>query len=73
MSGYSYGVIWLHSTNDVWIANNLINNLTSRGNKMQLANLNEEVTMSSLDFLNKVINPARKAAGESEVRNNVFI
>jgi len=40
---------------------------------MQLANLNEEVTMSSLDFLNKVINPARKAAGESEVRNNVFI
>lgn len=31
------------------------------------------LTMSSYDFLQNVINPARIEAGESEVRNNVFI
>lgn len=34
---------------------------------------NNELTMSSYDLLNEVINPARMSAGESEVRNNVFI
>ncbi len=31
------------------------------------------LTMSSIDFLNNIINPARIENGESEVRNNVFI
>ena len=31
------------------------------------------LTMSSYDFLQNVINPARIEAGENEVRNNVFI
>lgn len=38
-----------------------------------LATTNQPLTMSSLDFLNKIINPARVESGESEVRNNVFI
>ncbi|PSW63707.1 DNA-binding protein [Photobacterium kishitanii] len=33
---------------------------------------NHELNMSSLDFLNDYINPARIAANESEVRNNDF-
>lgn len=34
---------------------------------------NQPLTMSSIDFLNNIINPARFENGESEVRNNVFI
>lgn len=34
---------------------------------------NQELTMSSYDFLNEVINPARMSAGENSVRNNVFL
>ncbi|HHQ4929093.1 TPA: hypothetical protein ACSP88_002531 [Aeromonas hydrophila] len=30
-------------------------------------------TMTSLDFLNNIINPARVAAGESAVQNNQFV
>lgn len=40
---------------------------------MNLTVLNQEIEMSSLDFLNNYINPAREAAGESAVRNNVFM
>ena len=29
--------------------------------------------MTSLEFLSTIINPAREAAGETKVRNNVFI
>ena len=39
----------------------------------QLATMNSEVTMSSLDFINSIINPARSEAGESEVKNTHFI
>ena len=39
----------------------------------QLIAMNAEVTMSSLDFLSNVINPARLAAGESELRNSEMI
>ena len=38
-----------------------------------LTTTNTEQTMSSLDFLNNIINPARVAAGESEVANRHFI
>ncbi|WMX18779.1 putative DNA-binding protein [Escherichia phage vB_EcoP_PAS7] len=38
-----------------------------------LTTTNTEQTMSSLDFLNNIINPARVAAGEREVRNRDFI
>lgn len=38
-----------------------------------LALQNQELTMSSYDFLNEVINPARMSAGENPVRNNVFL
>lgn len=34
---------------------------------------NQSLTMSSYDFLNEVINPARAKAGERPVRNNDFI
>lgn len=34
---------------------------------------NKDFTMTSLDFLNKVINPARIAAGESPVPNYKFL
>lgn len=33
---------------------------------------NQPLTMSSLDFLENIINPSRISCGESEVRNNVF-
>lgn len=39
----------------------------------ELALHNQELTMSSYDFLNEVINPARMSAGERPVRNNVFL
>lgn len=39
----------------------------------QIANLNSEVTMSSLDFLNQFINPARQDAGEPVIENRHFI
>lgn len=39
----------------------------------KLINLNSEVTMSSIDFLNEVINPARVSAGQNEVRNSDFM
>lgn len=39
----------------------------------QLMTSNQPLTMSSLDFLNNIVNPARVSSGESEVRNNVFI
>lgn len=39
----------------------------------QLAKLNSEVTMSSLEFLNSIINPARKDHHESVVRNSDFV
>lgn len=32
-----------------------------------------EVTMSSLDFLNKLINPARESYGQGPIRNNDFM
>lgn len=32
-----------------------------------------ETTMSSLDFLNNIINPAREAAGENPIRNLDFV
>lgn len=38
----------------------------------QIINLNSEVTMSSLDFMNEVINPARLLSGEKEVRPSDF-
>lgn len=38
-----------------------------------LINISSETTMTSLDFLNNIINPARLEAGESEVRNSVFV
>lgn len=31
------------------------------------------ITMSSLDFLNNIINPSREAAGERPLRNNDFV
>jgi len=39
----------------------------------QLANINSDVTMSSLDFLNNFINPARVGQKEKPVRNSDFI
>ena len=39
----------------------------------QLANINSDVTMSSLDFLNDFINPARIGQKEKPVRNSDFI
>lgn len=38
-----------------------------------LMNVHHELTMSSLDFLNNIINPARVSSGESEVENRHFI
>lgn len=38
-----------------------------------LTTTNREQTMSSLDFLNTIINPARQAAGENEVTNSKFL
>lgn len=40
---------------------------------MNLALLNEDVKMNSYQFLNEVINPARTACGEGDVRHNDFI
>ncbi|WP_338128344.1 hypothetical protein [Xenorhabdus bovienii] len=40
---------------------------------MNLANQSVVVTMSSIDFLNDIINPARIFAGEKEVENRHFI
>ncbi|WP_306309350.1 hypothetical protein [Xenorhabdus anantnagensis] len=40
---------------------------------MNLANQSVVVTMSSIDFLNDIINPARVSAGEKEVENRRFI
>lgn len=34
---------------------------------------NDRITMTSLDFLNTIINPARKAAGEKPVSNTHFL
>ena len=40
----------------------------------QLVNLNQNnQTMTSLDFMQNIINPARESAGEKVVRNNVFL
>ncbi|AUR90511.1 coil containing protein [Vibrio phage 1.144.O._10N.286.45.B3] len=38
----------------------------------QLITSNQPLTMSSLDFLENIINPSRVSCGEPEVRNNVF-
>ncbi|WGL99175.1 phage antirepressor KilAC domain-containing protein [Arsenophonus sp. aPb] len=38
-----------------------------------LASTSQNVTMSSIDFLNNFINPARVSAGESEIENRHFI
>lgn len=38
----------------------------------QLMTSNQPLTMSSLDFLEQVINPARVKNNEKEIRNNVF-
>ncbi|MGL4753598.1 MAG: phage antirepressor KilAC domain-containing protein [Aeromonadaceae bacterium] len=38
----------------------------------QLIAMNAEMTMSSLDFLNEIINPSRSHAGENEVRPSDF-
>lgn len=38
-----------------------------------IINFDQTVTMTSLDFLNSVINPAREEAGEKPIRNNDFI
>lgn len=40
---------------------------------MNIDLINNETTMNSYDFLNKIINPARVAAGEVEVRHNKLI
>jgi len=37
-----------------------------------LATSNQPLTMSSLDFLEQVINPSRVESNEKEIRNNVF-
>lgn len=39
----------------------------------QLGNLESETTMSSIEFLNDVINPARKDAGEPVIENRHFL
>ncbi len=46
------------------IGNNVMNTLTTT---------DQNVTMSSIDFLNEIINPARVSAGETEVENRHFI
>ncbi|ARX35712.1 hypothetical protein R2242_15765 [Proteus mirabilis] len=38
-----------------------------------LINVEKEITMSSLDFLNNIINPARVSCGEAEVKNAHFV
>lgn len=38
-----------------------------------IINFDQNITMTSLDFLNSVINPAREEAGEKPLRNNDFI
>lgn len=38
----------------------------------QIMTNNNKETMTSLEFLEKVINPSRVENGESEVRSNVF-
>ena len=40
---------------------------------MNIALIDNEKTMNSYDFLNKIINPARVSAGESELRHNKLI
>ncbi|EPA8274398.1 hypothetical protein ACY2EU_001556 [Escherichia coli] len=42
-------------------------------NEVSVINLDQLVSMSSYDFLTKVINPARVEAGEKPVRNNDFV
>lgn len=42
-------------------------------NEVSVINLDQLVSMSSYDFLTKVINPAREEAGEKPVRNNDFV
>ncbi|AUR96185.1 coil containing protein [Vibrio phage 1.216.O._10N.222.55.C12] len=39
---------------------------------MNIIAADQNLTMSSLDFLENIINPSRVSCGESEVRNNVF-
>lgn len=40
---------------------------------MNLIKLGSNETMSSLDFLNDIVNPVRVEFGEPEIRNNVFV
>lgn len=40
---------------------------------MELQNTNQEISMSSLDFLNDYINPARMELGQNPVQNNQFV
>lgn len=40
---------------------------------MNITLIDNEKTMNSYDFLNKIINPARVSAGESELRHNKLI
>lgn len=40
---------------------------------MNIALIDNEKTMNSYDFINKIINPARVSAGESELRHNKLI
>lgn len=42
-------------------------------NELIMSDVNKDFTMTSLDFLTKIINPARIAAGESPVENSKFL
>lgn len=54
-------------------ASNQVNLTTGNNSMSNLAVTNQNVTMSSIDFLNEIINPARVSAGETEVENRHFI
>ncbi|HAX7258658.1 TPA: hypothetical protein JTP28_000916, partial [Escherichia coli] len=41
--------------------------------EISIINLDQLVSMSSYEFLTKVINPARVEAGENPIRNNDFV
>lgn len=53
-------------------ASNQVNLTTGNNSMSNLAVTNQNVTMSSIDFLNEIINPARKDAGEKPVRPSDF-
>jgi len=60
----------------VWLLEgaNLENAIKRKYNmSTSIINFDQNITMTSLDFLNSVINPAREEAGEKPLRNNDFI